>query len=41
MFHDHVLVCGGSGCSSSNSFLMAEKLKKEIEKDGVVIYEKA
>ena len=32
MFHDHVLVCGGSGCSSSNSFLMAEKLKKEIER---------
>ena len=32
MFHDHVLVCGGRGCSSSNSFLMAEKLKKEIER---------
>ena len=34
-----ILVCGGTGCTSSESLLIIEKLKEEIKKDGITIYE--
>ena len=33
MYRAHVLVCGGTGCSSSDSLQMADRLKEEIAKN--------
>ena len=30
MYRSHVLVCGGTGCTSSNSQAISDTLKKEI-----------
>jgi len=35
MYRSHVLVCGGTGCTSSGSPRIIETLKKEIEKVGL------
>ncbi len=35
MYRSHVLVCGGTGCTSSGSQQIMETLKKEIEKNGL------
>ncbi|MDD6056972.1 MAG: NADH-quinone oxidoreductase subunit NuoF [Clostridiales bacterium] len=35
MYRSHVLVCGGTGCTSSDSPQIIEKLKIEIEKQGL------
>jgi NADP-reducing hydrogenase subunit HndC len=35
MARSHVLVCGGTGCTSSNSNLIIETLEKELEKQGL------
>lgn len=35
MFRSHVLVCGGTGCTSSGSVKIIEALQKEIEKNGL------
>ncbi|HHV50970.1 MAG TPA: NADH-quinone oxidoreductase subunit NuoF [Clostridiales bacterium] len=35
MARSHVLVCGGTGCTSSNSALIVETLNKELEKQGL------
>ena len=35
MYRSHVLVCGGTGCTSSGSHRIIEKLKKEIEAQGL------
>jgi NADP-reducing hydrogenase subunit HndC len=35
MYRSHVLVCGGTGCTSSGSPKIIEALKKEIEKNGL------
>ena len=35
MYRSHVLVCGGTGCSSSNSAAIIEALEKEIEAKGL------
>ena len=35
MFRSNVLVCGGTGCTSSNSLQIAEKLKEEIANKGL------
>ena len=35
MYRSHVLVCGGTGCTSSGSMKIAEKLEEEIEKNGL------
>lgn len=35
MYRSHVLVCGGTGCTSSGSPRIIEALKKEIEKVGL------
>ena len=32
MYRSHVLVCGGTGCTSSGSQKIMEKLKEELEK---------
>ena len=32
MYRSHVLVCGGTGCTSSGSKRILETLKSEIEK---------
>ncbi len=34
-YRAHVLVCGGTGCTSSGSKRIAEKLEEEIEKQGL------
>ena len=31
----HLLVCGGTGCKSQDSDFIAEKLKKELSKQGL------
>ncbi|MBQ8448122.1 MAG: NADH-quinone oxidoreductase subunit NuoF [Clostridia bacterium] len=31
----HVLICGGTGCTSSNSVKIAESMKNELEKAGI------
>lgn len=36
MYRSHVLVCGGTGCTSSNSQKIIESLNEEIEKQGLV-----
>lgn len=35
MYRSNVLVCGGTGCTSSNSEQIIEKLKEEIAKNGL------
>ncbi len=35
MYRSHVLVCGGTGCTSSGSAQIAEKLKSEIRRQGL------
>ena len=35
MYRSNVLVCGGTGCTSSHSLLIAEKLKEEIAAKGL------
>ena len=35
MYRSNVLVCGGTGCTSSNSLLIAEKLKEELANKGL------
>ncbi len=35
MYRSNVLVCGGTGCTSSNSLLIAEKLKEELVNKGL------
>ena len=35
MFRSNVLVCGGTGCTSSNSLTIVNKLKEEIERQGL------
>ena len=35
MYRSHVLVCGGTGCTSSGSQQIMETLKAEIEKNGL------
>ena len=34
-YHTHVLVCGGTGCTSSGSARIRERLEKEIEANGL------
>ena len=34
MYRSHVLVCGGTGCTSSGSQKIMETLEEEIEKTG-------
>ena len=35
MYRSHVLVCGGTGCTSSNSQLIIDKLNEELVKQGL------
>ena len=35
MYRSHVLVCGGTGCTSSNSQQIIEALEKEIGEQGL------
>ena len=35
MYRSNVLVCGGTGCTSSNSELIIEKLKEQIAAKGL------
>lgn len=35
MYRSHVLVCGGTGCTSSGSQKIREKLQEEIDKNGL------
>ena len=35
MYRSHVLVCGGTGCTSSHSAEIIEALEKEIEAKGL------
>ena len=35
MYRSQVLICGGTGCTSSGSMKIAEKLEEEIEKNGL------
>ena len=35
MFRSHVLVCGGTGCTSSGSQAIIESLESEIKKNGL------
>ena len=35
MYRSNVLVCGGTGCTSSNSEYIIQVLKKEIQKAGL------
>ena len=35
MYRSHVLICGGTGCTSSGSMQIAEKLQEEIDKNGL------
>ena len=35
MFRSHVLVCGGTGCTSSGSEQIVAALEKEIERNGL------
>ena len=38
MYRSHVLVCGGTGCTSSGSQQIIETLKAELEKNGARIF---
>lgn len=35
MYRSHVLICGGTGCTSSGSMKIADKLQEEIDKAGL------
>ena len=35
MYRSHVLICGGTGCTSSGSPAIADKLQEEIKKNGL------
>lgn len=35
MYRSHVLVCGGTGCTSSGSQRIIDKLEKEIKAQGL------
>ena len=35
MYRAHVLVCGGTGCTSSGSQKILEKLNRELDKQGL------
>ncbi len=35
MFRSHVLICGGTGCTSSGSLKIYDKLQEEIDKNGL------
>ena len=35
MYRSHVLVCGGTGCTSSGSEKIIDTLKAELEKNGL------
>lgn len=35
MYRSHILVCGGTGCTSSGSLKIMESLKEEIDKNGL------
>ena len=35
MYRSHVLVCGGTGCTSSGSQKIRERLEEEIKKNGL------
>ena len=35
MYRSNVLVCGGTGCTSSNSEVIIERLKEEIKNHGL------
>ncbi len=35
MYRSHVLVCGGTGCTSSNSLQIIEAMEKEIKRQGL------
>ncbi|MBR5519865.1 MAG: (2Fe-2S) ferredoxin domain-containing protein, partial [Clostridia bacterium] len=35
MYRSHVLVCGGTGCTSSGSIKVIDALEKEIAKNGL------
>ena len=35
MYRSHVLICGGTGCTSSNSEKIIEKMKEEIKARGL------
>ena len=35
MYRSHVLICGGTGCTSSGSMKIADKLQAEIDKNGL------
>ena len=35
MYRSHVLVCGGTGCTSSGSQAIIDKFEAEIEKNGL------
>ena len=35
MYRSHVLICGGTGCSSSNSQLIIDEMEKEIAAAGL------
>ena len=35
MYRSNVLVCGGTGCTSSNSLKIVEVLKEELQKHGL------
>ena len=35
MYRSHVLVCGGTGCTSSGSLQIFDLLKEEIAKNGL------
>ena len=35
MYRSHVLVCGGTGCTSSNSLKIIERFEELIEKNGL------
>ena len=35
MYRSHVLICGGTGCTSSNSEKIIEKMKEEIKAKGL------
>jgi len=35
MIRTHVLICGGTGCSSSNSMVIADRMEDEIVKQGL------
>ena len=35
MIRTHVLICGGTGCSSSNSMLIADRMEEEVARQGL------